>query len=205
MQLVIDGIPVEVNRKKIKNMYLYVKPPKGAVSVSAPLRMPRQNIEGFVREKNSWIQKRQEFWRRQYQAGREDPEPGQAQDQDQNQAQDQESKTTGSLQIRPLDEQDREALREEISRLLPKWEERTGLHCSCWQIRDMRTRWGTCNTRTGKLWFALMLARQPRECVEYVILHELAHLYEPSHNARFKTFLDQYMPGWRQIRRQMRG
>ena len=50
MELVIDGIPVEVNRKKIKNMYLYVKPPAGAVTVSAPMRMPRQNIERFVRE-----------------------------------------------------------------------------------------------------------------------------------------------------------
>ena len=85
-----------------------------------------------------------------------------------------------------------------------EWEERTGLHCSSFQIRDMKTRWGTCNTRTGKLWFALMLARQPRECVEYVVLHELAHLYEPSHNARFKAFLDVYMPGWREIRKSMR-
>ena len=49
-----------------------------------------------------------------------------------------------------------------------------------------------------------MLARQPRECVEYVVLHELAHLYEPSHNARFKAFLDLHMPEWREIRKQMR-
>lgn len=189
MQLVIDGIPVEVNRKKIKNMYLYVKPPEGAVSVSAPLRMSRQNIERFVREKRGWIEKSRDSFRRQYEERKDGAETGEEH----------------MPQIRPLDAQDREALRELISCLLPKWEERTGLHCSCWQIRDMKTRWGTCNTQTGKLWFALMLARQPRECVEYVILHELAHLYEPSHNERFKSFLDQYMPDWRQIRRQMRG
>ena len=95
-------------------------------------------------------------------------------------------------------------LREEIAELLLKWEERTGLHCSGFQIRDMKTRWGSCNTRTGKLWFSLMLAWQPRECVEYVILHELAHLYEPSHSARFKAFLDLYMPEWRETRRKLR-
>ena len=189
MELVIDGIPVEVNRKKIKNMYLYVKPPEGAVTVSAPMRMPRQNIERFVRETRSWIEKRQERYRKQY--GTEGMDSAG-------------SRNGSSPQIRPLDEKDRVFLREQIAELLPKWEERTGLHCSCWQIRDMKTRWGTCNTRTGKLWFALMLARQPRECVEYVVLHELAHLYEPSHNARFKAFLDLHMPEWREIRKQMR-
>lgn len=182
MELVIDGIPVEVSRKKIKNMYLYVKPPEGRVSVSAPLRMSGSEIARFVRQKRSWIERRQQAYRRQY-----------------------EEQDLGENGVRPLDERDRAFLREEISRLLPKWEERTGLHCSSFQIRDMKTRWGTCNTRTGKLWFALMLARQPQECVEYVILHELAHLYEPSHNARFKAFLDVHMPEWREIRRRMRG
>lgn len=182
MELVIDGIPVEVNRKKIKNMYLYVKSPEGRVSVSAPLRMPGSEIARFVRQKRSWIERRQQAYRRQYA-----------------------EQYLGENGVRPLDERDRAFLREEISRLLPKWEERTGLHCSSFQIRDMKTRWGTCNTRTGKLWFALMLARQPQECVEYVILHELAHLYEPSHNARFKAFLDVHMPEWREIRRRMRG
>lgn len=174
MRLEIDGIPVEVNRKQIKHMYLYVKPPEGEVTVSAPLRMPGREIERFVREKKSWIEKRRESYR------------------------------TWEQEACPLDERDRAFLREEIGRLLPKWEERTGLHCSCWQIRDMKTRWGSCNTRTGKLWFALMLARQPEECVEYVVLHELAHLYEPSHNARFWAFLDLHMPEWREIRRKMR-
>lgn len=179
MELVIDGIPVEVNRKKIKNMYLYVKPPAGEVSVSAPMRMPRERIERFVREKRDWIEKR----RKRYAEQPFQPESG---------------------ETKPYSEAERAALKEQIARLLPKWEERTGLHCAGWQIRDMKTRWGSCSTQTKKIRFALMLARQPEECVEYVILHELAHLYEPSHNARFKAFLDGYMPGWREIRKRMR-
>ena len=198
MELVIDGISVSVNRKKIKNMYLRVKPPKGEVTVSAPMRMPRQDIERFVREKRGWIEKRQEACRenriRQEKLQEEMKEKIRQQEQGCDR---QEAGRAAQVDVRTY-------LREEIAELLPKWEERTGLHCSDFQIRDMKTRWGSCNTRTGKLWFSLMLAWQPRECVEYVILHELAHLYEPSHNARFKAFLDLHMPGWREIRKRMR-
>lgn len=202
MELVIDGISVSVNRKKIKNMYLRVKPPKGEVTVSAPMRMPRQDIERFVREKRGWIEKRQEACREnricQEKLQEEMKEKMKEKIRQQEQGRDrQEAGRAAQVDVRTY-------LREEIAELLPKWEERTGLHCSGFQIRDMKTRWGSCNTRTGKLWFSLMLAWQPRECVEYVILHELAHLYEPSHNARFKAFLDLHMPGWREIRKRMR-
>ena len=202
MELVIDGIPVEVNRKKIKNMYLYVKPPAGAVTVSAPMRMPRQDIERFVREKRGWIEKRQEACREnricQEKLQEEMKEKMKEKIRQQEQGRDrQEAGRAAQVDVRTY-------LREEIAELLLKWEERTGLHCSGFQIRDMKTRWGSCNTRTGKLWFSLMLAWQPRECVEYVILHELAHLYEPSHSARFKAFLDLYMPEWRETRRKLR-
>ncbi len=202
MELVIDGISVSVNRKKIKNMYLRVKPPKGEVTVSAPMRMPRQDIERFVREKRGWIEKRQETCRenriRQEKLLEEMKEKMKEKIRQQEQGRDrQEAGQAAQVDVRTY-------LREEIAELLPKWEEKTGLHCLSFQIRDMKTRWGSCNTRTGKLWFSLMLAWQPRECVEYVILHELAHLYEPSHNARFKAFLDLHMPEWREIRKRMR-
>lgn len=198
MELVIDGISVSVNRKKIKNMYLRVKPPKGEVTVSAPMRMPRQDIERFVREKRGWIEKRQEACRENRICQEKLQEEMKEKIRQQEQGRDrQEAGRAAQVDVRTY-------LREEIAELLPKWEERTGLHCSGFQIRDMKTRWGSCNTRTGKLWFSLMLAWQPRECVEYVILHELAHLYEPSHSARFKAFLDLYMPEWRETRRKLR-
>ncbi len=98
----------------------------------------------------------------------------------------------------------KESLRKEVARRLPVWEKKTGLYCSCWQIRDMKTRWGTCNVKTRKVWLSLQLTNLRSECLEYVILHELAHLYEPSHNARFKAFLDSQMPEWRQVQESMR-
>ena len=181
MRVVIDGIPVRVSWKHNKHMYLYISPTEGVACVTAPIGAPMQRIERFVREKRDWIEKQQKKYR----------------ESKLRQEKLQEKMKAAQVDVRTY-------LREEIAELLPKWEERTGLHCSGFQIRDMKTRWGSCNTRTGKLWFSLMLAWQPRECVEYVILHELAHLYEPSHSARFKAFLDLHMPEWRETRRKLR-
>ena len=190
MELVIDGIPVEVNRKKIKNMYLYVKPPEGAVTVSAPMRMPRQNIERFVREKRSWIEKRQERYRKQY--GTEGMDIT-------------DSRNGSGPQIWPLDEKDRAFLRKQIAELLPKWEEKTGLHCSCWQIRDMKTRWGSCNIQKKRIWLNIQLAAYPRECLEYVVTHELVHLLVPGHGKEFWAYMDRFFPDWKRVRKELNG
>ena len=64
----------------------------------------------------------------------------------------------------------------------------------------MTTRWGTCNTSTGKIWLNLQLAKKPTECLEYVVLHELAHLKVPNHGKAFEAVLDRYMPDWRSVR-----
>lgn len=104
-----------------------------------------------------------------------------------------------------VDGNDREYLKSEIERLLPVWEKKTGLYSTSWHIRDMTSRWGSCNTQTGRLCFNLQLAKKSTECIEYVILHELAHLKVPNHGSEFKAILDAYMPNWREIRKKMNG
>lgn len=94
----------------------------------------------------------------------------------------------------------REQLKDDIARLLPKWEKITGLKASSWQTKYMTTRWGTCNSKTGKLWFNLQLAKKTPECLEYVILHELCHLEEKNHSDRFVALMDKYMPMWREVK-----
>ena len=94
----------------------------------------------------------------------------------------------------------RERLSAEIEALLPKWETRTGLSPACWQIKDMRTRWGTCNMRTRKLWFSLRLCERPTDALEYIILHELCHLRVPNHGRDFVALMDTHMPSWREVR-----
>ena len=91
----------------------------------------------------------------------------------------------------------KKVLKEYIKKSLPFWESATGLKAESWQIRDMKTRWGSCNTRTKKLWFNLQLAKKDTECIDYVILHELAHIKIPNHSNQFKNFLFKYMPDWK--------
>jgi len=91
-------------------------------------------------------------------------------------------------------------LKVEISRLLPKWERITELKASAWQTKYMTTKWGTCNSNTGKIWFNLQLAKKPIECLEYVILHELIHFSYKNHDDNFLALMDKYMPLWREIK-----
>lgn len=67
----------------------------------------------------------------------------------------------------------------------------------------MTTRWGTCNVKTCKIWLNLQLAKKPIDCLEYVILHELAHLEVKNHNEQFIAIMDRHMPNWREIRKKL--
>lgn len=95
----------------------------------------------------------------------------------------------------------RNLLKQEVAKYLPKWEKTTGLYCSSWQSKYMTTKWGTCNTNTQKIWLNLQLAKKPIESLEYVILHELAHLKAKNHGPEFVAVLDQYMPQWQERKR----
>lgn len=97
----------------------------------------------------------------------------------------------------------RTLLKAEVEKYLPKWERITGLQCSSWQSKYMTTKWGTCNTSTGKIWMNLQLAKKPIECLEYVILHELIHLKVRNHGPEFVTEMNRYMQNWHEIRNQL--
>lgn len=262
MQIRIDGIPVTIIRKKIKNMHLRVKPPEGEVSVSAPMRMDQAIIEQFVSSHTDWIRRQQErirarakepgrmenhyvdgekffLWGRPYVLRIEEQEKGRnsleiveravseevrgSVEKDGRAVSDEvrgsveEGRTVGMARLcirRGSSEKQRadfvkkwyrDRLNLEMKRLLPKWQEAMGLYCSGWQIKDMKTRWGTCNVQTGKIWMNLQLAKLPKDCLEYVIVHELSHLKERHHNEYFWAIVGEYIPQWREIRERMNG
>lgn len=225
----IGNVRVSITRKKIKNMHIYIKPPYGEVSVTAPLRMPFTEIETFVKSKEAWIVKNIEkmqnspiaqdphyesgekisIWGDIYTlevhySGRFSMELEESED----------GALTAHLFARTDSTVDqrrafilewyRAELTERVEILLPKWEQYTGLHCSSWQSKNMKTRWGTCNTKTKKIWLNVMLAKYPVECLEYVILHELAHTEVPNHGSDFKAILDRFMPDWKERRKRLR-
>ena len=86
-----------------------------------------------------------------------------------------------------------------IPRYLEKLEARMGVKTERFSVRKMKTRWGSCTPLTRSIRLNSELGRKSPECLEYVVVHELAHLIERSHNARFKAILDRFMPDWREI------
>lgn len=101
-----------------------------------------------------------------------------------------------------------ELYRIEVLRALPdvveRMEARIGVHAARWSIRMMKTRWGSCTPKTGAIRINARLAAYPPECLEFVVAHELVHLLEPSHNARFHALLDEFCPGNRGIARRLK-
>ncbi|WP_205703430.1 M48 family metallopeptidase [Hymenobacter radiodurans] len=91
----------------------------------------------------------------------------------------------------------RARLKEQLPALLAKWEPVVGKQATAWGVKQMKTRWGTCNIQAKRIWLNLELIKRPPLCLEYVVVHELVHLHERYHNARFWGFMDQFMPDWR--------
>ena len=220
MILDISGISVEVCKKNIKNLHLYVKPPKGAVTVSAPLAMDDEAIVRFVHLKMDWvkwqIQKFEEqlrqserehvsgetmyVWGRQYFLRVLHGNKNSLVLSGDRAVLTVREESTAAQREKFVREWYRDLLEKEIARVLPKWEKITGLQCADWQTKYMITHWGTCNQTTRKIWLNLQLAKKTPECLEYIILHELVHLIEKTHNDKFISMMDKHMPLWREIR-----
>ena len=224
MRIVISGIPIDIQKKNIKNMHLQVKPPDGHVVISAPSSMDDKAIEVYARTNLSWIKKQIEKFQQQPRSAKRQYVSGETMyiwgkqyylsfvpDSQKNSFEIQGDKVILSMRedstVKQREnyvrEQYRQFLKVEIERLLPKWEKITELHCESWQTKYMVTRWGTCNTEKKKLWFNLQLVQKPIECLEYVILHELIHLRERTHNSTFIAYMDMYMKNWRAVRKEL--
>ena len=224
--LTIDDIAIEVQRKKIKNIRLSVLPPDGSVRLSVPVRVTEEYIVRFLHEKLDWIQKKRDPFLAhpksadpEYVSGEALPVFGECYTLRVVYGKGKPSVIFAGREILLTVGEDstveeraivikewyRSILREKVTLLLPEWEKRTGLYSDSWQIRSMKTRWGTCNTVTRKIWLNLELAKKPAECLEYVLLHELAHLRVPNHGKDFYEVLDCHMPDWKERKNLLNG
>ena len=84
---------------------------------------------------------------------------------------------------------------------MAKWEPPMGVKVSGITIRQMKTRWGSCNVKTHHININLALLDKPEECLEYVVVHEMTHILEPSHNQVFWGYMSEFYPDWRRVRR----
>lgn len=226
MQMNIEDLTVQVTKKKIKHMHLYVKAPDGRVVVTAPVGISDDTIMQFVRSKRDWIRQKQEkfmafpapvvlryetgevlyLWGEPYvlevRCAQQKPSVLLAGDKVILTVPD---NTTAAQREKIVNAWYRSILKGKIEQLLPEWEAATGLYAASWQVKNMKTRWGSCNVKTGKIWLNLQLVKRKPECLAFVILHELAHLQVPNHGAQFAALLDLHMPDWRAIAQALNG
>lgn len=210
---------VIVERKTIKHLYLRINPTSGQVCISAPRRMKDVDIARFLQQKHAWIKRKRLQLQDKIQL-----QSGTSQSLESVRLWGElypiillkgpkiriDLNADKTLCIECKDEQDaeniqyhlsqwlRSQLSERIAVRLPLFEQISGTQVKEWRIRSMKTRWGTCNIRAARIWINAELVQLPPECLDYIILHELVHLLEPSHNARFHALVTEFMPNWRE-------
>jgi predicted metal-dependent hydrolase len=214
----------DVLRKDIKNVHLSVYPPDGRVRISAPLHMELDTIRVFAITKLAWIKSQQRkmlaqeretpreyldreshyVWGKRYllELVEKDASPSIEL-----------KHSTLVLRLRPgtdearrqeiLDAWYREQIKAVMPQLIAKWEPLMGVKAGRVFVQRMKTKWGSCNPATRSIRINTDLAKKPPECLEYIVVHELAHLIEPTHNARFTALMELFMPKWRHLKEEL--
>lgn len=213
----LGEIAVDVVKKDIKNVHLSVYPPTGKVRISAPLRMDLDTIRVFAISKLGWIKQQQKkvneqerelpreyldreshyLWGRRYLLKVIEKDAAPEVELKYNQL---------LLQTRPvaseerkqaiLDEWYRAQLKGAVPPLVAKWEPLMNVKVERFFVQRMKTKWGSCSPGSASIRLNTDLAKKPRECLEYIVVHEMAHLLEPTHNSRFMSLMDLFMPNW---------
>ncbi len=221
----VGGLVVHVVRKNIKNLHLAVYPPNGRVRVATPMLVNDDAVRLAVVSRLAWIRRQQkklvgqerqsprEYASREshYFLGRRyllnvvhHDGPGRV-------------SISGKPAIdlfvpdgasrakreRILQEWYRSELKALIPPVVSKWEKIMGLEVAAWGVKKMKTRWGTCNPKSRRIWINLELAKKPVQCLEYIVVHEMVHLLERSHDERFIAHMDKLLPLWRSLRDQL--
>lgn len=219
----IGGLPVEIIRKRnLKNLYIRVHPPEGNVTVSAPLEQTLDDVRLFVLKKLPEIIKVRERMlaqdrqsKREYVSGESHylwGKPYRLQVIYEGAKRSIVKAPSKIIMTVPegTDEKTRESLltewyRQELKRVLESvvigCEKKTGVYANEFRIKNMKTRWGTCNIEKRRIWVNLQLVKKPVECLEYVVIHELVHLLERNHTHRFHALVEEYCPTWREAKK----
>lgn len=216
----IAGMRVTIVRKPIKNMYLRIKPPNADIVVSAPQRMAAGAVERFVAERKPWIERarRTMLQARDAQIAAQNASEGGFRRMN-------DSIGTGmagtgdSGSHGPSDDphayphtfvwtdenkaRARRSIESQLPALLEKWQPIIGRGPTHITLRVMTSRWGSCTPRTGRIRLNLQLGLMAPRFLEYVLVHEMTHLWENGHGEGFQRRISAYLPQWRQLRREI--
>lgn len=218
--LQVAGLAVEVIRKPIKHLHLAVHPPDGRVRVSSPERLDDAAVRLAVIDRLAWIRRQRDAYAEQPRQSARAMVSGEC-----HYAFGQRyrlnviHRTAGpnvvvprlsgdlDLVVRPsataaqreatLYEWYRGKIKARLPGLIAEWEPVLGVSVAEWGVKRMRTKWGTCSPTARRIWVNVELAKKPLACLEFVVVHEMAHLIEPTHSARFTALMDGALPDWR--------
>ena len=222
--ITVSGIRVQIVRKAIKNLHLGVYPPEGRVRVAAPIAVSDDAVRLAVVGKLGWIKRQRTKFKAQLrQSEREmvsgeshyflgqryrlrvvckDGPPGvliRSRILELHVSQ----KASAREREQVLQRWYRHQLRELIPPLLLKWQATLDVKVAECRVRKMKTKWGSCNAAARRIWLNLELAKKPVQCLEYLIVHELAHLIQRHHNDNFISLMDEHLPQWRLYRQEL--
>lgn len=224
-QIDVNGLVVDVVRKDIKNLHLAVYPPNGRVRVAVPLRVNDEAVRLAVISKLAWIKRQQTKFKEQERQSEREYVSGES-----HYFQGARyrlnviyrdgvgrvvirnkktidlyvrSKSTTVQRERVMTAWYRAYLKETFPLLIAKWEKIMGVKVEDWGVKQMKTRWGTCNIEARRIWSNLELAKKSTRCLEYIVVHEMVHLLERHHNDRFRALMNQFLPQWQLIREEL--
>jgi predicted metal-dependent hydrolase len=223
--LVVGDLQVAVVRKAIKNLHLGVYPPDGRVRVAAPLALSDEAIRLAVLGKLGWIRRQRTGFAAQPRESEREmvsgeshmvfgerrlltvlPAEGRARVELQGQhglVLHAPGDSTDAVRREALNRWYRARLRAHAAPLFERWQAALGVESATWGIKRMKTMWGACNPDARRIWLNLELAKKPPECIEYIVVHELAHLLSRHHDAQFAALLDRHLPAWRSLRERL--
>ncbi len=220
----LGDIAIAVTRKSIKNVHLSVHPPAGHVTLSAPLNTRLEVARAYAISKLGWIRAQQEqlrnqaretprdfftreshyLWGRRYLLSVVEADTKPSIELDHKRI---------TLRVRPGSDHTKRAalihawhkalLHELVPALIYKWEAKLGVQVAAYFLQRMKTKWGSCNPAAGHIRLNTELAKKPKDLVEYVVVHEMIHLLEPTHNDRFIALLSEHYPQWREARNEL--
>lgn len=220
----VGEIPITVIIKDVRNVHLSVHPPDGHVTLVAPASTRLNVARAYAISKLNWIREQQHklksqaretprqfiereshyLWGRRYllTVVYQDAKPGVTFDH-----------KRITLTVRPgttvenrakvFHEWHKSLLHEAVPPLIQKWEAKLGVEVANYYLQRMKTRWGSCNHQAKHIRLNTELVKKPKDLLEYVIVHEMAHLLEPTHSDRFVAILDAHYPTWREARHEL--
>jgi predicted metal-dependent hydrolase len=220
----LGDVVIAVTRKNVKHVHLSVRPPDGRVTLVTPADTRLEVARAYAASKIRWIREQQNklqgqlretprqfiereshyLWGRRYLMSVVEREGKPAVSLDHSRI---------VLCVRPGSSQAKRAgvihewhktlLHQEVPALIGRWEPRLDVNVNGYFLQRMKTKWGSCNSAAGTIRLNTELVKKPKDLLEYVVVHEMAHLVEPTHSDRFIAILDEHYPAWRDARAEL--